>query len=106
MTQIVADNQASFEEKKNKIRTVYWRIGILYASALAFFIVFALLREINGILYVFGLVMVLFSVQISLFKCPNCGKYFFYRVLFIQWFAELNSFFHRECVHCGFPRIL
>jgi hypothetical protein len=37
------------------------------------------------------------SLQFAFFPCPKCGKSFF-----VKWWY--NNFFTRQCVHCGFPK--
>ena len=102
---MIADDQATFEKKVNEIKIVYRRIWILYLLLALSFVCIVYFDQVI-IVYLTIIPLGILYIKAVLFKCPNCGKYFFYRILFLTWFKEMSSFWYKECVNCGFPRTL
>jgi len=83
----VADDQTTFLRKVKDINSVYHRVVLTYILAVVFFIIMILMRDWSNLFILFLFVIAGLAVHVSLFKCPNCGRYFFFRVLFISRLA-------------------
>lgn len=101
----IADDQETFLKKVRAINLTYARVAFVFAVALILFISFMFVGQWAHIFIILLLTLFGLAFHVTLFKCPNCGRYFFFRIPFLAWFAEIESFFRKECVNCGFPRV-
>ena len=104
MKEIIADDQATFDIKMKKINAIYWRL-VLSNFLAVLCLPAVMLAPKSSWVYIFifmGALALSQFVQMALFKCPNCGKTFFS----FGRFTQSRTFYAKECVNCGFPRVL
>lgn len=92
------EQSQQLKEKLRRIERARSRLMVCFYTLPLYILVLLMLlnerRSVTTLMFVYMAVYAFFAVDMVIRTCPRCGKQFFVKGFFL-------NFFTRRCVHCG-----